>query len=213
MRSASRLVILGALGLASVSCGDVVRDSRSPVILVVNTLGAARGGSSGGTTTTPTLQGFLMSDVLTLVTASPCSTTSPCATVFNDIGGVTFSLAMRNIGTPTNPTEPSSNNYVTLSRYHIEYVRADGRNTPGVDVPYAFDGAMTATIASTQESGTLTFELVRHAAKAEAPLVQLTFSPVVITTIAKITFYGTDQVGNVLSATGSIQVDFGNFGD
>jgi hypothetical protein len=28
-----------------------------------------------------------------------------------------------------------------------------------------------------------------------------------------VTFYGHDQAGNEVSATGSIQVDFGNFGD
>jgi len=28
-----------------------------------------------------------------------------------------------------------------------------------------------------------------------------------------VTFYGTDRVGNDISVTGSIQVDFGNFGD
>jgi hypothetical protein len=54
---------------------------------------------------------------------------------------------------------------------------------------------------------------VRHAAKEESPLVQLQSSPTIITTIAEVTFYGTDRVGNDVSVTGSIQVDFGNFGD
>ena len=90
--------------------------------------------------------------------------------------------------------------------------RSDGRNRPGVDVPYAFDGAATGTIAS---GGTLTlgFELVRHVAKQEAPLVQLVDSPTIISTIADITFYGQDRVGNEISVMGSISVDFGNFGD
>ena len=30
---------------------------------------------------------------------------------------------------------------------------------------------------------------------------------------AKVTFYGTDQTGNDVSVTGTIQIDFGNFGD
>ena len=54
---------------------------------------------------------------------------------------------------------------------HIEYVRADGRNVPGVDVPYAFDGGATATI--TPQSVDVIFELVRHSAKLEAPLMAL----------------------------------------
>jgi hypothetical protein len=54
---------------------------------------------------------------------------------------------------------------------------------------------------------------VRNAAKAESPLVQLKTNGVILTTIADVTFYGRDRVGNDISATGSIQVDFGNFGD
>ena len=57
------------------------------------------------------------------------------------------------------------------------------------------------------------FEWVRHAAKEESPLVQLQSSPTIITTIADVTFWGTDQVGNDISVTGSMQIDFGNFGD
>jgi hypothetical protein len=101
---------------------------------------------------------------------------------------------------------------VTITRVHVEYVRADGRNTPGVDVPYPFDGATTGTVPA---SGTVTlgFELVRNTAKMESPLVQLKSSGIIITTVANCTFYGKDQVGNDISATGSIQIDFGNFGD
>jgi hypothetical protein len=62
-------------------------------------------------------------------------------------------------------------------------------------------------------TSTLTFELVRHAAKVEAPLVQLVSSPTFLTAIAEVTFYGRDQVGSEVSASGLIQVDFGNFGD
>ena len=34
-------------------------------------------------------------------------------------------------------------NAVTLTRYHVDYRRTDGRNTPGVDVPYSFDGGLS----------------------------------------------------------------------
>ncbi len=43
--------------------------------------------------------------------------------------------------------------------------------------------------------------------------VQLVNNPTIITTIADVTFYGQDLVGNEIQATGSIQVDFGNFAD
>lgn len=193
--------------LATTSCGDVVRNGRAPVILVINTLQGAHGN-------TPTnLSGFLNSDVITnLTTPPPCTTNNPCPTIFNDVGQASLSLALKDVGTTAAPTAGTSNNQVTINRVHIDYVRADGRNTPGVDVPYGFDGAITATVPA---SGTITlsFELVRHVAKEEAPLIQLQTSASVITTIAHVTFYGTDLVGNEISATGTIQIDFGNFGD
>jgi len=105
---------------------------------------------------------------------------------------------------------PSTNNDVTVTRYRVTYRRSDGRNVQGVDVPYAFDGASTVTVGGTATS-TLGFTLVRDVAKREAPLAQLAINPAVITTIADVTFYGRDVVGNEISATGAVQIDFGNF--
>jgi hypothetical protein len=107
---------------------------------------------------------------------------------------------------------PSANNVVTLNRYHVAYRRADGRNTPGVDVPYPFDGAITLSVAG-GGAATGTFEIVRHVAKLETPLVQLQSNGTVISTLADVTFYGTDRVGNDVNVTGSIQINFGNFAD
>jgi len=73
---------------------------------------------------------------------------------------------------------------VTITRYHVEYVRTDGRNTPGVDVPYAFDGATTGTIPINGNI-TLGFELVRSISKEEAPLVALRTSSAVLSPDAK----------------------------
>ena len=41
---------------------------------------------------------------------------------------------------PTRPTTPI--NAITLTRYRVDFRRTDGRNTPGVDVPYGFDGGL-----------------------------------------------------------------------
>ena len=60
---------------------------------------------------------------------------------------------------------------------------------------------------------THSFELIRHVAKAEAPLAALAFSPVIISTIAEVTFFGHDQAGNELSVSGTIGVQFGDFAD
>jgi hypothetical protein len=107
---------------------------------------------------------------------------------------------------------PSTNNSVTITRYHIAYSRSDGRNTPGVDVPLAFDAAVSATIP-VGAATSVGLELVRNAAKLESPLIQLGRNPDIITTTASVTLYGVDQVGNDVSATGSIMIQFANFAD
>jgi hypothetical protein len=127
--------------------------------------------------------------------------------VFSDSGSVVLESFQKDI----TGTGPSTNNAITISRYHVSYRRADGKNTPGVDVPYGFDGALTGTTSNGGLS--LNFELVRHVAKMESPLAELATNAGVITTIADVTFYGRDIIGNDVNVSGSIQVDFGNFGD
>ena len=213
MGTIRRFLAVATLAAAAASCGDVARTGSAPVYLTIDSLQASRGSATG---TTGTFSGTLASDVQTLVTTGSngsrtCSTSDPCSTVVNDIGQVIMRIVPKDIGSPLVQATPTSNNEVTITRYHITYVRADGRNTPGVDVPYGFDGGSTGTVPAT---GTLTlsFELVRHAAKEEPPLVQLVQNGGIITTIAQITFFGTDRVGNQISATGTIQVEFANFG-
>jgi hypothetical protein len=207
MRAVKGLTAL-AVVVTSVSCGDVVRQGRSPVYLVINRLTAKTGGDLAAIES-----GTLQSDVLTnVITPEPCSASTPCPTVFNDMATAVLRISPKDIGTGLSPSTPTTNNEVTITRYRVVYKRADGRNRQGIDVPYAFDGGVTGTVAT---GGTLSlgFEIVRHVAKSETPLVQLVNGPSVITTIADVTFYGRDQVGNEVSVTGSISVDFGNFGN
>jgi hypothetical protein len=207
MRNVFRLVGLALVAAGATSCGDVVREGSSPVYLVIDTLAASRGGSSSALASSN-----LLSDVITnAISPPPCSTSAPCPTVFDDTGTVTLRAPLKDIGGAT-PLVPTSNNEVTITRYTVEYVRTDGRNAPGVDVPYPIDGAVTGTI---QAGGTLSvgFEIVRHNAKQEAPLAELRTSPNIIVTNAKVTFYGRDRVGNSVTVSGQIQINFGNFGD
>src|ERR1700704_434368 len=200
IRTVSGFVSLPAIVLAALvmtSCGDVVRTSRSPVMLVINSL-------TGGTPPTS----FLLSDVIVLLTTpDPCSPATPCPTVFNDPGTANLTVVMKDV-----TVTPTTNNSVTINRYHVSFSRADGRNTPGQDVPFPIDGAVTVTIAA-GDTGSVGFELVRHTAKEESPLVQLKTNSNHISSIATVTFFGTDRVGNDISVTGSILVDFANFGD
>lgn len=200
-------IIAGAalVAASTAGCGDVVRQGEGGSYLIVDSLQGRRGAVSPGIAGNP-----LASDVLTMVTSpDPCKPTTPCPTTFSDTGLVTLRLLAKDVTAPiVNP----SNMDVTINRYHVHYRRADGRNTPGVDVPWDFDGGLGFTIPSGGKVD-FAFELVRNAAKLESPLVQLVDNPTIITTIAEITFYGHDVVGNTVSVTGSMVVDFGNFGD
>jgi hypothetical protein len=206
MRNASRLIGLAALVAASVSCGDVVRQGSAPVFLVIDSLQGIR----GAVQPKPGAD-ILISDVITNVTTpAPCTTDAPCPTIFGDNGTAALRIALKDLGA-TAGLAPTDNNQVTLSRVHVEYSRADGHNTPGVDVPFAFDSAVTATIGSADVS--VGFELVRNVAKQESPLVQLKTGSNILSITAKVTFYGADRVGNAIQATGQIQIECGNFGD
>ena len=200
---------IGMFAIAASGCGKYVRDQGTAPAQVVVT---ALQGASGATPTQ--FGGTLFSDVVTEVTkpAPTCMTTSPCASIFPDVGSVSMALILKDPGQAGTQASPTALNQVTFDRYHVEYVRSDGRNVQGVDVPYAFDGGITFTVPA---SGTVTqtFEIVRYTAKSEAPLVALKTNGVIIDAIAQVTFYGHDQAGNAVVASASIQVNFGNFGD
>jgi hypothetical protein len=203
--AAARLAVVVALGFGSTSCGKVVRQGEGTSYLIIRALEGASGAEPGEFGTT------LSSDVLTVVDDSP--------TIFGDSGRVTFGLGLKDPGPPTSPVSPSPLEHITVDRYRVTFIRSDGRNTPGVDVPYSFDGAITVTVGGDTEAG---FTLVRNQAKSEPPLSSLRCTPgvfpnscnsVIISTIAEITFFGRDQTGRAASVTGRISVDFGDFGD
>jgi hypothetical protein len=186
---------VACLAAVTAGCGDLVGQDRSSVILVIDSLEAASGAETS-LTFAPTLN----SDVLTR------------GGFVTDPGRVTIRLIGKDLGELVTAT-----NAVTINRYLVTFRRTDGRNTPGVDVPQPFDSALTFTVAS-GAAQTRSFELIRHVAKFESPLIALrdnagniNFS--VISTIADITFFGRDQAGREVSVTGSIGIQFGDFAD
>lgn len=184
-----------ALSAAATGCGgEFVRDSRSPVRLVIEQLQVKD------------QQNTLLSDVRW--TSDPCSVQFPCT--FNDVAVVGMRLELRDPG--NSGTSPSALNAVTLTRYRVTYRRADGNNVQGVDIPFAFDSAFTMTVPASG-SQSATFQIVRHSQKEEAPLRALGPSGDIISTIAEVTFYGHDQAGNEISVRGFMGIDFGDFAD
>lgn len=191
---ATRINVLVLAGLASLAglsagCGDLVRQGTGSYTLVIDSLEASAGASGEVGTT-------LQSDVFT------------GGGVISDSGSVTLRLIAKN---PFGPS-PSDLNSVVISRYRVTFRRSDGRNTPGEDVPFPFDSALTIRVPA-GGSASAGFEFVRHNAKREAPLAGLRTSLVKISTIADISFFGRDMAGNDVAATGSIGVTFGDFAD
>jgi hypothetical protein len=174
------MAVLSAL-VAS-SCSEAIRSGQASSYLVMTSL------TSGGSST-------LASDVRNDTTGG----------IREDAGQASFQLNMKDT-----LNAPTPNNAITLTQYHVEYVRADGHNIQGVDVPYAFDGGVTLTV---QGAGSVGFTLVRVQAKEEAPLKALALSggAITISTVARVTFYGHDQTGREVSVTGNIDVKFSDW--
>lgn len=195
----TRLLAAVICAVSTASCGsELLRTGRSSAFVSIVALQASPGGGSE-------FFSNLLSDVAT-------STGS----IFNDLGRATLRVELKDQsallkGTPsvTSPIQA-----ITIMRYRVNFRRADGRNTPGVDVPYGFDGASTATITVGSEAE-VTFDIVRHASKAEPPLRNLRGlgGQLLISTVAEITFFGRDQNGNEVTVTGLMDVTFGDFPD
>jgi len=201
-----RIPAVAAVVVLSAGCGDLATSGRAPAQLTIMSLTAASGA------TPDEFGATLQSDVITNVKKTVNGQQVDVPTIFNDNGSANFALIMKDPGpNPASPDSASPLNSVTITRYRVVYRRTDGHNTPGVDVPFPFDSAVTFTVGS--DGGSTGFQLVRTSAKQEAPLRALVFNPDLISTIADVTFYGRDQAGNDVSATGSIGIDFGNFGD
>ena len=192
-RAATLIVVAGATIFVG-GCSSTVRTGQASSYMILQRLEGASGAEAGAQ-----FQSVLRSDVLTK------------GTIFEDNGRVTLSLAMKDV---TNPTGPTSNNVITLNRYRVEYRRTDGRNTPGEEVPYAFEGAMGLTVG--EQAVSAVFTLVRAQAKLEKPLITMVGGnngALLISTIADVTFFGKDQTGRDVTVTGSMSINFADWAD
>jgi hypothetical protein len=188
---ATRLLAGMACALATVSCGsELLRTGRAPVFLQIDSLQGGAGETRGNP---------VLADVATEGSA------------INEVGEAIISVVAKD---QTGNTTTSPLNTVTVTRYRVEYFRADGRNTPGVDVPFAIDGGVARSL-QVGSPDTVVFDLVRHGAKLEPPLRNLRNlgGNLIINTIARVTFFGRDQNGNEVSVSGQLDVVFADFPD
>jgi len=103
---------------------------------------------------------------------------------------------------------------IFVDQIDVEYSRSDGRNIPGVDVPFAFSQKVSVTI---EISGTaeIPFVIVQHNAKSESPLVNL-FNGLggVLKLEAKITIHGKDLGEHrIQPVVGHISIYCANYAD
>jgi hypothetical protein len=188
MRWAAAVVIAASVALPA--CTSVQRNANAPSYLIVESIQAAAGNEPAK------FGGSLGSDVLTNFVR------------YEDPGQVVLRLAMVD---PSNLTGPTTTNFITVTRYHVRYIRSDGKNVQGVDIPFEFDGTASLTIGIA--SGTLPITLVRAQAKGVSPLSDLVGTNGHISTQAEVTMFGTDQAGHEVQAVARISVDFADWKD
>ena len=193
------LLALGAGLTGSASC--TMREGTGNSYLIIERLQGVEGQSGDESST-------LRSDVVALVERTIGGQDVEVETVFEDGGAATLRLVLKDALGVVSPA-----NFVTINRYRVVYTRSDGRNTPGVDVPFPFDGTTTVTV--TDGATTVPFTLVRLQAKLESPLLALRRGggAFTISTIAQVTFFGQDQTGRAVSVTGTINVSFADWAD
>jgi hypothetical protein len=159
------------------------------------------------------------SPVLFRITSiSPTVIASNVGTPAADLVSVSVAVRPKN---PLNNVVPQIAEAVFVEQYRVRFLRTDGRDVEGVDVPFSFSGALTQVIdIATAGSTALSIPLVRAQAKQEAPLRNLRSLVAVIpgpnggilnptvTMTAEITIFGRTTAGEAVSDTARVTVDF-----
>jgi hypothetical protein len=193
---ALRAAALLALLVGAVACNPVEKESQSASRLILEGLtGMDVDGNKAG---------HLNSDVVLVNSAGGLSWRA-------DIASATFSVIPYD-PLPLLGTSPYYD--VQLTRYTVSFTRNDGRNVPGRDVPYSFEGEISLRIGINQ-SGTISFIIVREVAKQEMPLLGLYQANVgdVLNMTARVEFFGHDLAGRTVKASGTLPVYFANYAD
>ena len=191
-----RILVILPIILTFFTCNPIENETKSASrLIVLNLLGTNMDGDEAN---------YLQSDVLYQDPDDPTSTT-----IYADAAIVTFQAELLD---PNSITGPSYLNDITVTRYVVSFTRSDGKNTEGVDVPYTFEGSLSAQVAI-GGTANVSFVVVREVAKNEPPLVDLVYGTEegVLQTTARVDFYGHDQANRNVQATGYITVFFANY--
>ena len=178
------------------SCNPIENESRSASLLIVQEiLGTDMEGNEAN---------FLQSDVIVQDSSDPAN-----ASIHADVAKASFKASLLE---PASVNGPSQYNDITVTRYVVSYMRSDGKNVEGVDVPYSFEGYLTAHI-SIGSTVSVSFVIVREVAKNEPPLVNLAFGTQegVLQVTARVDFYGHDLANREVKATGYLAIFFANY--
>ncbi|UCE40330.1 MAG: hypothetical protein JSV17_12810 [Candidatus Aminicenantes bacterium] len=177
------------------SCNRITNDSRSDSVLHVIRV--------TGMDIEDNEVDFLQSDVAVF---NPETLTT---TVAADAAKVTFTVASLDPA----PWLGTSQYYdILVTHYVVTYSRSDGKNQEGIDVPYSFDGSLSARVPVDGQTE-ISFVVVRAVSKLEPPLINLATGrgEGELKTTARIEFYGQDTVGNKVKATGYLTIFFADY--
>lgn len=201
-RTLSLLALVLSLAPGCITEPDTMDDDATNTVVQIVSMEAQQVTSEG--------VGETVSDLFSDVCAGEVFLTG-CG-VFNDNGVVTM------IAFPKDRTQFASLggvNSIQFERYRVTYVRADGRNVAGVDVPYPFDGVANFLLpADGVTEVERPFIVVRHQAKSESPLREIAGNLAArLSVIAQIDFYGRDGAGRAIKVTGYLNITFSDFAD
>ncbi len=203
LRAKTVVLSLSAVAMILACTAETTKQDSTNTFVTVVSMQGLRGGV-GGTT-----DDELNSDVcIGGLTAFP---TSGCG-IQEDQATVAMQAQPKN-GIPT--LGPSYLNNIVFNRYRVTYTRADGRNVAGLDVPYPFDGVMQLLVTADATTSSASFVIVRIQAKLEPPLKNLAgFGGAdIISALAQVDFYGTDNAGRSIMTTGYLNIHFSDWAD
>lgn len=185
MRGFKLPILAVALALSGASCNPVVDDNQSAV-----TLAAAFQGQGGAVGPIGIFADVVQADGVPA----------------DDF----FELNVRALAKNVN-SDPSEFYTVNFQAVTLRYTRPDGRNEPGVDVPFPLTYAIGGSVTPGDEAQ-LNLLVVSEEMKLEPPLRDLWFGEGQrIFATLHLTVFGRDLVENELTADASAVVVFGDF--